>query len=63
MTVVTCPIAGTWLVHDSQLPVGQTAAAGVAVQQYSFGYVCEKDGPQITTTCKHLVMVKDMAED
>jgi hypothetical protein len=45
MTVVRCPVPGTYLVRNETepLPVGQTESSfSVVVHRYRFGWVCER---------------------
>ena len=60
MSVVTCPIEGTYLVRDETQPIalGKTPTdQSVVVQQYRFGWVCAEDGFAGDTTrpgCEHI---------
>ena len=60
MTVVRCPVPGTYLVRDETAPIpfGKTAAdVSVAVHSYRFGWVCEQCGSATGTTrpvCRHI---------
>jgi hypothetical protein len=47
MTVVRCPVPGTYLVREEvePIPFGQTESSySVIVHCYQFGWVCEKCG-------------------
>ena len=64
MTIITCPIEGTYLVQpDGPIPVGQTASsASVVVHKYDFGWVCNECLPTINTTrtfCLHVRKVQE----
>ena len=60
MTVITCPIDGTYLIRDETFPIafGSTATdQSVVVQQYRFGWVCGSCGYSGDTTrpgCDHI---------
>ena len=60
MTVVKCPIAGTFLVRDERqpIPLGKTPTdVSTVVQLYSFGWICVECGPSLDTakeTCWHV---------
>jgi hypothetical protein len=63
--VVSCPVAGTWLVSDSVLGLGKTKASGVAVYWYGGRgrggwWQCEACGVFIHNTkepCDHVIAV------
>ena len=65
MTVVECPIRGTYLVRDETqpIPLGKTATdVSVRVHCYSFGWVCTVCQPAIGTTkpvCRHIDAVQE----
>ena len=67
MTVVRCPVAGTYLVRDEAepIPLGKTAAdVSVVVHRYEFGWVCERCGFRDDTPlqdCKHVEAAKEEA--
>jgi len=60
MTVVTCPIEGTYLVRDEAqpIPLGKTATdVSVVVHQYRFGWVCGECGYAAAANrseCQHI---------
>ena len=60
MTVVRCPVPGTYLVRNETepIPFGQTEASfSVVVHRYEFGWVCERCGFRDGTTlqqCSHV---------
>ncbi len=60
MTVVTCPIEGTYLVRDETQPIAlgkTTTDQSVVVYEYRFGWVCSVDGYSGDTTrpgCEHI---------
>jgi len=60
MTVVRCPVPGTYLVRDETepIPFGKTASdVSVIVHRYRFGWVCEMCGSATGTTrpeCEHV---------
>ena len=60
MTVVECPIRGTYLVRDATqpIPVGKTAAdVSVVVHRYNFGWVCGACGYAAAANrseCRHI---------
>ena len=64
MTVVRCPVAGTYLVRDESqpIPVGKTASdVSVVVYRYSYGWVCQGCGSVVGTTrpeCEHVKAAK-----
>ena len=61
MTVITCPIKGTYLVRDEaqRIPLGKTATdVSVVVQEYRFGWVCGACGYAAAATrseCEHVM--------
>jgi len=65
MTVVICPVPGTYLVRDEAepIPVGKTASGvSVIVHSYRFGWVCEQCGSATGTTrleCEHVKAAKE----
>jgi len=67
MTVVRCPVPGTYLVRDETepIPLGQTALSfSVVVHRYEFGWVCERCGFRDGTTlqeCEHVKAAKEEA--
>tara|TARA_Y100000310_G_C20241805_1_gene605014 strand:- start:129 stop:335 length:207 start_codon:yes stop_codon:yes gene_type:complete len=67
MSVVRCPVEGTFLVRDDSEPIpdGQTESSfSVAVFQYRFGWVCERCGFREGTTlqeCRHVKAAKEEA--
>jgi hypothetical protein len=67
MTVVTCPIKGTYLVRDEAqpIPLGKTPTdVSVVVQEYEFGWVCGSCGYSGDTTraaCDHIKAAQDAA--
>jgi hypothetical protein len=61
MTVVTCPIEGTYLVRDETQgppPLGMSLVdVSTVVYEYRFGWVCGEDGFAGDTTrpgCEHI---------
>jgi len=64
MTVVRCPVPGTYLVRDETepIPFGKTASdVSVIVHRYRYGWVCEMCGYAGTTTrseCRHIAAAK-----
>jgi len=64
MSVVECPIEGTYLVRDETQPIpfGQTESSfSVVVHRYRFGWVCEGCGSATGTTrpeCRHIAAAK-----
>ena len=68
MTVITCPISGTWLVWPDGPPASDgplAVAPAVAVHLYDFGWVCERCGAAATTTrrqCGHVMAVQTERE-
>jgi hypothetical protein len=54
---VVCPIEGTWLIFEEPLPVGLSAASGIAVHRYDYGWNCEAC---IQSTCKHIELAKGL---
>ena len=60
MSVVRCPVAGTYLVRDEDapLPFGKTPSdVSVIVHRYRYGWVCGEDGIADQTTigeCTHV---------
>ena len=64
MTVVRCPVAGTYLVRDETepIPAGKTATdVSVVVYHYSYGWVCQGCGSVVGTTrpeCGHVKAAK-----
>jgi len=60
MTVVRCPVEGTYLVRDEAepIPFGQTESSfSAVVHRYAFGWVCERCGFREGTTlqrCRHV---------
>ena len=65
MTVVRCPVPGTYLVRNETepIPFGQTESSySVVVHHYErFGWVCERCGYSARSTrsdCKHIEAVK-----
>jgi len=67
MTVVRCPVNGTYLVRDESqpIPVGKTAAdVSVVVYRYPFGWVCQGCGSSIGTIrpeCEHVEAARSAA--
>ena len=67
MTVVRCPIAGTYLVRDESqpIPVGKTSSdVSVVVYRYSWGWVCQGCGSVVGTTrpeCEHVKAARSAA--
>jgi len=56
MTVVRCPVPGTYLVREEvePIPFGQTESSySVIVHQYRFGWVCERCGYRAGSTMPH----------
>ena len=64
MTVVRCPIAGTYLVRDESqpIPLGKTSSdVSVVVYRYSWGWACQGCGTATGTTrpeCEHVIAAK-----
>ena len=64
MTVVRCPVPGTYLVRDEAepIPVGKTTSdVSVVVHRYRYGWVCEECGSATGTTrpeCDHVKAAK-----
>ena len=64
MTVVRCPVPGTYLVRNETepIPFGQTESSfSVVVHRYRFGWVCQGCGSAIGTTrpeCEHVKAAK-----
>ena len=64
MTVVRCPVPGTYLIRDETAPIpfGKTAAdVSVVVHRYSFGWVCTVCQPALGTTrpeCNHIAAAR-----
>ena len=58
---VTCPVPGTYLVHPEPLPMGKTAASGVAVHIYDFGIICEicTIPSSSRKECAHILAVRE----
>ena len=60
MTVVACPVVGTYLVRDETqpIPLGKTPTdVSVVVHRYRFGWVCTEDGYTGDTSrgaCRHI---------
>ena len=60
MTVVTCPVVGTYLVRDEHqpIPLGQTTTdVSTIVYRYRYGWVCGDCGYAANTTraeCNHV---------
>ena len=65
MTVVRCPVEGTYLVRDEAepIPFGQTESSfSAVVHRYAFGWVCEECGCVTGTTlseCEHVKAAKE----
>ena len=63
MMQVTCPIPGTYLVHQP----GQRPVEGTGVYLYKSGvWVCEVDGTTYRTTrqdCKHIGLAKQFVKE
>jgi len=65
MTVVRCPVAGTYLVRDEDAPIPFGKAAtdvSVVVHRYRYGWVCEECGSATGTTrleCEHVKAAKE----
>ena len=56
MTVVRCPVPGTYLVREEvePIPFGQTSSSSaVIVHCYQFGWVCERCGYRAGSTTPH----------
>jgi hypothetical protein len=53
MTIVSCPIEGSYLVNEFPLPMGKTLASGVAVYDYNGHWVCEDCGSSDGSTKRH----------
>ena len=68
MTVITCPIEGTYLIRDEsqRIPFGKTATdVSTVVYRYRFGWVCSVDGYSGDTTrpaCHHIKAAQDAAK-
>ena len=61
MTVVHCPIEGSYVVYEKPLPIGQTPASGIAVYDYGTFWSCEDCGGCLGTTkdaCNHIKAVQ-----
>jgi len=64
MTIVRCPVQGTYLVRDETepIPVGQTESSiSVVVHRYRYGWVCGRCGLATGVTrpeCEHVKAVK-----
>jgi len=67
MTVVTCPIDGTYLVRDETqpIPVGKSPVdVSTVVFRYRFGWVCGSCGYSGDTTragCEHIKAAQEAA--
>ena len=65
MTVVSCPIEGTYLIRDETqpIPLGKTPISqSVVVYEYGFGWVCGSCGYSAHTSrpaCDHVAAAQD----
>ena len=68
MTVVSCPIEGTYLIRDETqpIPLGKTATdVSTVVYRYRFGWVCGTCGYSGDTSragCDHIMAAQEAAK-